>query len=101
MKLRGAFFSAEQEGEDRRGSPFAHATSVTEKTVVLEVKEYGQDSTWYSTQRYDMTPFAKAARTVAGLYNHATPYGMGYIHYTPGKMTPECAENMVRQAQSP
>ena len=35
-----------------------------------------------------MTPLAKAAPTIAGLYNHAKPRGNGWMHYVEGKLSP-------------
>ena len=43
-----------------------------------------------------MTPLAKAARTIAGLYNNSRPQGMGIRHFVAGKMPPDEALSMAR-----
>ncbi len=44
-----------------------------------------------------MTPLAKAARTITGLYNHARPLGLGILHFVPGKMSPKDALTLARE----
>lgn len=36
-----------------------------------------------------MNDLEKCGRTIAGLYNNAQPLGMGYLHFTPEKMSRE------------
>lgn len=43
-----------------------------------------------------MTALAKAARTIAGLYNNSRPQGMGILHHKPGKLSPADALEMAR-----
>src|SRR6478736_8322704 len=35
-----------------------------------------------------MNNIERCARTIAGLYNNAKPQGLGKLHFTPEKMTP-------------
>lgn len=46
-----------------------------------------------------MTPLAKAARTIAGLYNNSRPQGMGFLHSVAGKMSPTDAITMARDGR--
>lgn len=48
----------------------------------------------------EMTPLAKAARTIAGLYNNSRPQGMGIIHFVEGKMSPADALKMARAGRA-
>jgi hypothetical protein len=47
----------------------------------------------------EMTPLAKAARTIAGLYNNARPRGMGFLHFVEGKLSPEDAIGLARRGR--
>jgi hypothetical protein len=44
-----------------------------------------------------MSVLEKRARVIAGLYNNSMPLGMGWIHYTPEKMSPGQALEFAKQ----
>jgi hypothetical protein len=44
----------------------------------------------------------KRARILAGLYNNAEPFGMGFLHYVPGNLPPaEAWELVTRETGRP
>lgn len=45
-----------------------------------------------------MNTHVKVARVIAGLYNHARAQGMGWIHFTAGKLSPEKAAGFAAEA---
>jgi hypothetical protein len=47
--------------------------------------------------RSPMSVLEKRARVIAGLYNNSIPLGLGVLHFTPEKMSPEDALQWARQ----
>lgn len=71
-------------------------TQPTHRTITDDIRDIREGQTPAAAAKV-MTPLARAARTIAGLYNNSRPQGMGILHFNPAKMTPEEALGMARE----